>query len=225
EIGKAFLYRNHHRERVASADGSARQEPAVLVVSNQQRLERSCAGPSDHHEVVGFHRLDLQPEWAALARHIWALRVFCNHAFESALETRLKKLDAVLFDVVRHEDVSTRLDRLTQARAPAPDWLPQQRLLLKVERVEREVGDWDLVSACSASDKPFAQSRVVRSSIRIRSYELTVDHAARWHARRRRCHLGQVCGEVLEATVLKVHLAFGIAKQHAAQAIPFHLEE
>ena len=46
-----------------------------------------------------------------------ALQRQLDDAFETTLQASLEEFDAVLFDVVRHEDVPARFDRLAQSRA------------------------------------------------------------------------------------------------------------
>src|SRR5258706_12489085 len=121
----------HRGSVIATADGPARQEPAVLVITDEQRFKRRRPCPSDDDEVVRLHGLDLQPERAALAGHVRALAVFRDHAFEAALETGFVELDAILLDVVGHEDVAAGFHRLAQARTPPRQRLPQYWLLIE----------------------------------------------------------------------------------------------
>ena len=89
------------------------------MVADKQGVEGLGAGPADHHEVVRLDGFDLEPEGAALTRHVRALHVFGNDSLEPALKAGLEQLDAILFDMVGHEDVTAGLDRLAQTRTPA----------------------------------------------------------------------------------------------------------
>src|SRR4029077_3151151 len=67
--------RLHRGLVVATADGTAGQEPPIFVIPDDQRVEWPLARPSDDHEVVGLDGFDLEPEWAALAWHVGTLLV------------------------------------------------------------------------------------------------------------------------------------------------------
>src|SRR4029077_13703168 len=66
---------------------------------------------------------------------------------------------------------------------------------------------------------------VVGPPVRVGGHELPVDHAAARDACGRRRHLRQVGRQVVEAAVLQVNFAFGIAEQHAPEPIPLDLEQ
>src|SRR6266566_4369317 len=99
---------------VAAADGAAWQETAVLVVTHHERVERLVARlvtqPADDDEVVGLDGFDLQPEGAPLPRHVRALPVLGDHAFEAPLEARLEEFDPVLFYVIGDKEMPARFD-------------------------------------------------------------------------------------------------------------------
>src|SRR6266851_4475784 len=218
KVGQHFSYRHHRGLVVPAPDRPARQQPAVLVVADEQGLERFLTRPANDDEVVGLHGFDLQPEGTALPRHVWALDVLRNHTLEPALEARFEQFDAVLLDVVGDEDVAAGLDRLAKTCSSPCERLAQQRLLIEIQRIEREVRDRNLVFASGAAGKTPAQAGVIGTPIRIGGHELAVDHAAGGDASRGRRHLGEVGGHIVEAAILEMDLAFGVAKEHASGA-------
>src|SRR5260370_1067835 len=175
------------------------------------------AGPMPHS--LGWMYL------CALAGDVGALAVFRHYAFEAALEAGLVQLDAILLDVVGYEDVAAGLNRLVQSRAPSRQRLPQQWLLIEIQGIEREIGDRNFVFALDAGREPLAQARVVGTPVLVCGDNLAIDDTARWNALRRRYDLGKVSREVVEAAVLQVNRAVRVARQHAAQPVPFDFEQ
>src|SRR5207245_10433335 len=88
-----------------------------------------------------------------------------------------------------------------------------------------EEGDGSVVLAGGAGGEPLAKARVIGPPVRVGGHELAIDDAARRDPSRSRYDLGKVGRQVVEASVLQVNLAVGVAKQHAAQPIPLDLEE
>ena len=148
-----------------------------------------------------------------------------HHAFEATLEARLEKLNSVLFYVIGHEDVSAGLDRLLQAGAPAGHWLLEQRLLFQVERVEREVGDGDLLAQGGSAREALAQPVIVGPSVAIGGDHLAVDDAPWRHSGRSGRDLGNDRGQVVEASIVNVDVAMRIPEEEASQAVPLDLED
>ena len=148
-----------------------------------------------------------------------------HDAFEAAFEACLEQLDTVLFDVVGHEDVAACLHGLPEANSPACERLAEQRLLFEIEGIEREVGDWDFVFARRATGEALAQACVVGAAVGVCRHQLAVDHASRGNAGRRGADLGQVRSQVVQAAILDVHFAFGVAEEHASESVPLDLEE
>src|SRR5437667_7300017 len=103
-----------------------------------------------------------------------------DDALETALEAGLVKLDSVLFYVVGHEEVATRLDGLRQARSAPQQRLAQQRPAFQVESVEGQVGGGDLVEQARAANESPPEAGVVRPARDVSGHELAIDHAARW---------------------------------------------
>jgi len=62
--------------------------------------------------------------------------VLGDNTFETTFETRFKQLDSVFFDVVRHENVTTRLNSFLEPGPPALDRLPKQRLLMLTQAAQ-----------------------------------------------------------------------------------------
>ena len=125
-----------------------------------------------------------------------------HHAFEPALEARLEKLDAVLVDVVGHEQVPAGLNRFLQAGPPPHHRLPHERLLFHVERVEGQVGDGNLLSHGRASRQALPQPVIVGTPVLVGGDELAVDHAALGHAMAGSRHLRYHLGHVVETAVV-----------------------
>ena len=148
-----------------------------------------------------------------------------HNSFEPALETSLEQLDPVLVDVLGHEHVAARLDRLGQA-GPAPEHrLPHQRPTLEVERVECEIRGRYLVAHARPAGQALSQTRVIGATVRVGRHQLAVDHAARRHPLRRRDDLGYVGGQVGEPAVLQADAAVRVAEEDAAKGIPLDLED
>ena len=148
-----------------------------------------------------------------------------DHAFQPALEAGLEKLDAVLVDVVGHEQVPAGLDRFLQAGPPPHHRLPHQRLLFHIKRVEGQVGDRDLVSHGRASRQPLPQPVVVGTPVLVGGDELAVDHAALRHPMAGSRDLRHHLGHVVQPAVVQMHVPLWIAEEKTAQPVPLHLED
>jgi len=118
------------REKVGLRPGAKLMVNVTLTTLFEAIQLGPLRGPADDDEVVRLDCFDLEPERAALAGHVRTQLVLGDHALQPSLEAGLEQLDTIFDDVVRHEDVAAGLDCLAQPRAPADDWLAEERLVL-----------------------------------------------------------------------------------------------
>src|ERR1700704_6459894 len=91
EVQKSIPDSARRRVVVAASDRPARQQTLILVISDDQGVERLLSNPADDYEVIRLDGFDLEPERAALAGHVRTQLVLGDHALQPSLEAGLEQ--------------------------------------------------------------------------------------------------------------------------------------
>src|SRR5262249_16407410 len=190
-----------------------------------ERPARPAGGRADDHEVIALDRLDLQPERAPLAGDVRGVTMLGHDPLQPTIQASLVQLDALLLDVVRHEQAAPRGDGALEP-GPAPvHRRPNEWPAVQVQGVESEVRERRGVDQCCTALQPPPERLAIRTTLLVCDDQLAVEDGPEGYLPGQVVQLGEEPGDVAEPAILQANAAVPVNEQQAAEAIPLDLEQ